>query len=256
MTRIFSSVRSVLTIATGTVLSAILLSSCLKNHNDGVSTPVAAIMAFNLAPDKSSVGFSLSGSSLSNSPIGYGSYTGNYLSIYPGERVVNTFDFYSQSVAYASTPENFAADKFYSLFFIGVNNNYKNIVVRDDVDSLSSASGKSFVRFVNAIPDSVNALAISLSSNGNPVSQNSAVFGFVSAFTEVNPGEITIAIKNSNNIDTSRSITVEAKKVYTILLTGIQESATTPVEIKYISNGTLSDVSANTNTANSDASVQ
>lgn len=240
MIRFISSVRKTAMLAAFAISFSVLLSSCIKNHSyDGVNIPVASLMAFNLSPDKSNIGFSLSGNSLTTSGLAYGNYTGNYLNIYPGERPVNAFD-YSSSAVYATSQGSFMAGKYYSLFFIGVNNKYRNILTEDSYDSLSNLTGKAYVRYINAIPDSVNSLSVTLGSSSTNI-QNTVSYGTVSPFTLVDSGNLSIAIKNSDGIDTSRTIAIDQKKVYTILLSGMKNSTTTPVSIKYILNGSLSE---------------
>ncbi|MES1221914.1 MAG: hypothetical protein ABUT20_40830, partial [Bacteroidota bacterium] len=58
-------------------------------------------------------------------------------------------------------------------------------------------------------------------------------------FKGVDPGNIDIAVKNNNGMDLSKTITVEQKKVYTILLVGVKDSTLTPLKINYITNGSL-----------------
>lgn len=233
-----------------------LLTSCFKDKNDKTpATPVAGLMAFNLAVDKA-VNFSLGGSLLNNNPLVYTAYTGSYLSIYPGQRSVDAFDSYTnRGSAIASVQGNFEADKYYSVFLVGADSSYKNILVADNIDSLSAASGKAFIRYINAVPDSATIPDVTVTANGSSIVNTPAAFATVSQFTAVAPGEINIAIKNSAGIDASRTITVEQKKVYTILFTGIPGSTTTPVEVKYITNGLLEDDAATSDTPGTSGSI-
>lgn len=72
-----------------------LFSSCKKTPDTGSQLPVAGLMAFNLVPDQASVGFTVSGQNLTNSPLLYTNYTGDYLRIYAGNRDIASFDFNS-----------------------------------------------------------------------------------------------------------------------------------------------------------------
>ncbi len=254
MIKLSSSIRSGAIAVAVILLSSIIFLSCKKDNNDNNNIPVAGLMAFNLSPDKSSVGFALSGSNLTNAPLAYTNYTGAYLGIYPGAREVQSYDFNSAGTI-ASAPGTFEADKYYSVFLLGAAGNYKNIVVNDNVDTLAGSSGQAFIRYVNAIPDSVSAPTVTITANGSNVINDPAPFTTVSNFVPVSAGSVSIAVKNSSNIDVSRTITVEEKKVYTVLLVGIPGSATTPAEIKFIGNGTLDDASRRTSSANRAASI-
>jgi hypothetical protein len=245
MKKIISVARAMVLTLSALTFTSLILTSCFKDkNNDTSNTPVAGLMAFNLAPG-SSVAFSLSGSVLNNNPLSYTAYTGGYLSIYPGQRSVEAFDSYSnRGSAIAAVDGNFEVDKYYSVFLVGADSSFKNILVADNIDSLSASSGKAFIRYVNAIPDSLTPPTVTVTAGGSNIVNAPALFAGVSEFVGVTPGEINITVKNSAGIDAGRTITVEQKKVYTILLTGIPGSSTTPVEIKYITNGLLDDEAA------------
>lgn len=225
-------------VAASVLSIAVLFSACKKNKGDVVQTPVSGLMAFNLAPDQPAVSVGLSGNLLGGAPLNYGSYTGTYLNIYSGNRQVSSYGASNNLLDSLTYP--FEQGKYYSLFVVGSNNNYKNVVVRDNYDSLTASSGKAYVRYVNAIaaPTSSN---VTISSGETNVVSNSASFGEVSAFTAVTPGSLTINVSNGSSAN--RTITVEQKKAYTILLMGQpnQTDSTKAMQIKFISNGTVTD---------------
>lgn len=219
--------------------SVVLFSSCLKNKDDNNTVPAAGLMAFNLAPNKPAIGFSLSGNSLTSTPLAYTNYTGNYLGVYTGSRTIVAFDANSSS-SLASVNATFDKDKYYSLFLVG-DTSYQNVVVSDNIDSLSGTSGMAYVRYINAIPDSSHPI-VTLTQGGSNIINENATFSTVSHFTPVTPGDVTIGVNNNSSIQASRNITLEQRKVYTALLIGIPGSTDTAkaVKIKYILNGTLS----------------
>ena len=219
---------------------ALLLSACKKSTDFDSNTPVSALMTFNLAPDKTAIGIAISGNVLTTTPLNYTSYTGIYQTIFPGSREVTAYDFGGGNT-FATVSQNFEATKYYSAFVLGANGTYSNLVVKDELDSLSATSGQAYVRFINAIPDSTKPL-VTLTANGTDLSNSNAGYATVSSFTAVNPGDVTIKVDNGTTISANRTITVEKGKVYTILLTGIPGS-TEPakiVQIKYITNGSVS----------------
>lgn len=220
---------------------SVLFTACLKDNDDVPEVPTAGLMAFNLVPDQPAVTIRLSNNILGNSALNYTNYTGSYYPIYTGTRTVEALD-YGAGRALTSSTYNFEQDKYYSLFVLGFNNSYRNVITVDNFDSLSS-SGSAYIRYINAIVDSVNASNVTISSNGNNVVNESAAFGAVSAFKAVNAGAVNVVAKNSQGVDVNRSITLDQKKVYTVLLTGVPGATddVKKVQIKYIANGTLTD---------------
>ena len=219
---------------------ALLFTACKKISPDYQPNPAAGIMAFNLATDKPAVGFSLSGSLLGNAPLGYSNYTGVYLPIYVGTREVRTFD-YTTGTTLALATGNFADSNYYSAFLLGANGSYRNVVVKDELASLTATAGKAWVRYVNAIADSATAPMITIGAGGdNPVSEN-APYAKVSNFVQVNAGPVNTAVNNGSNIAASRTITLEENKIYTILFSGLpnQTDSSKTVQVKFIQNGSI-----------------
>lgn len=241
MKRLMSYLHSYAKPVTGLMLVSLLFAAC-KKEKDIVNprTPVAGLMAFNLAPDQNAVAVSLAGNNLGNTALAYNSFTGAYLPVFTGSREVRSFDANTGNTL-AISPGNFADSAYYSVFVLGANGSYRNVVVKDELDSLTATAGKAWVRYINAIPDSVNAPTVTIASGGTNVINETAAYGNLSAFTMVNAGEVSTAVSNGEGIDASRNITLEEKKVYTVLLTGISGSAdsTRDVEVKFITNGTI-----------------
>jgi len=228
-------------IAISILATVFIFSSCKKSGDDINTNPSsAALMAFNLASDKGAIGFTIGGSRLNNSPLLYTNYTGYYQAVFPGTREVSALDFNS-GTPFATTSAVFDTNHYYSVFALGANGNYKNLIVTDELDSLSAATGKAFVRYINAIPDSSKPL-VTLTAAGTDIANSSTGYATISGFSGVNPGELTISINNGAAISATRTITVEKAKVYTILLIGVP-GATDPekqVQIKFITNGKIS----------------
>ncbi|MGN6439308.1 MAG: DUF4397 domain-containing protein [Agriterribacter sp.] len=240
----FFSTRRLLAVS-GVAALLLIFASCKKSDNNNPDVPVAGLMAFNLASDKPAIGFALSGNSLTNSPLTYPNYTGGYLGIYTGNRTVAAFDASSGSTI-TSLDYAFDKDKYYSLFFVGNGSAYKNVVVSDNIDSLSGSSGKAYIRYVNAIADSVSQPMVTIADNAGNIIEEAAGFSKVSHFAAATPGTVTINVNDNNAIQTNRTITLENKKVYTALLIGVPGSTDTAksVQIRYIENGTLSEDTA------------
>jgi hypothetical protein len=242
MNKVLSMLRRSLVPVLGLVATAVLFTACLKDKDNNTNIPASGLMAFNLAPDQESVAIALSGNWLTPQPLGFSNFTGVYRNIYTGEREVASYD-YPNNDPLAVSNQNFEDGKYYSLFVVGYSDHYRNVIVADNFDSLSASSGKAYVRYINAIADSVNASAVTIAKGGSNVISESAAFGHVGEFTAVDPGEISVAVKQGSAVDASRNITVEAKQVYTILLQGVpgETGDAKKVQIKFVNNGTLTD---------------
>lgn len=216
------------------------VSSCTKSLDNHDTAQTALMMAFNLAPDKPAAGFLLSGNSLTYNPLPFAGFTGAYVNIYSGTRPVVAYDF-STGTNIDTATRTFLPGRYYSMFLTGINGKYKNVLVQDDVDSLSGANGQAYIRYINAIPDSTYP-TVNITANGSSIVQQSAAFQSISGFVAAAPGQASISIGNkTQTINASRTITLEAKKVYTLLFIGApnQSDSTKAVQIRYISNGQL-----------------
>lgn len=224
------------------IVSIIFLFMSCKKSEDNVNTrfPSAGLMAFNLSPDKAAIGITLSGNNLTTVPLGYTSFTGAYLPVFTGSREVRSYDV-NTGASLATDNRVFQDSMYYSLFTLGANGNYRNLVVNDKLDSLSSTSGEAFVRYINAIPDSSKPI-VTITSNGTDLVNNSASFASVSGFSAVSPGNISISVNNGAGISANRTIMAETGKVYTILLVGVagDPDPAKGVQVKFIQNGTVS----------------
>ncbi len=239
MEKMFQTLRRNVYPIVGALLIALVFSACKKNDSNQ-RTPAAGLMAFNLAADKNAVAITLSGNNLTNLPLGYTSFTGSYLPVYIGSRQVKSFDV-NMGTPMATSTQTFADSVYYSLFIVGYNGSYKNVVVNDSLYSLMASPGQAFVRYINAIADSSATPLVTIASNGSNVVSMNAPFASVSAFTKISAGNIAIGVTNGDKINANRTIAVDEGKVYTILLVG-NPAATDSiknVQIKFIQNGTI-----------------
>lgn len=238
MKSIFSSTR--LSLAVAGIGIALFFSACNKfDDNDSNNTPVAGLMAFNLAPGKTAT-LTLGGNVITNSPLPFTNYTGGYLSIYPGNREFNAYD-YSNGDTIATSTFNFEPNKYYSAFVVGSTGTYRNVIVRDNFDSLAASSDKAYVRYINAINDG-SSPTVKISASGTDVFNQPAAFATVSDFKAVTPGSVDVVASNGSNINSSRTITLEGMKAYTVLLVGTPGATNADsVQVKFIANGTLTE---------------
>jgi hypothetical protein len=221
--------------------AAIVLVACRKSSFDNNSNQQAAgLMAFNLAPGKAAV-VKIGSNTLPGSPLAFNSYTGGYLPIYPGNRVVESID-YASGASLASVSGSFAVGKYYSVFLVGTGNSFQNVLSQDNFDSLSAGSGQSYIRYINAIPGSTSP-TVTINSNGTSVVSTAAPFAGLSGFIPVTPGALDISVNEGTTFHIARTISTEAKRVYTILLIPGATSSDT-AQIRFVLNGTLDNNSA------------
>lgn len=226
---------------------AVVFSSCLKDDNNNQPPiPSGGLMAFNLAPDADGIGIRLDGNNLVNQPLSYTNFTGGYLPIYTGERTARSFDYYTGAPIAAETKFSSVDSQYYSLFVVGTDSNYKNVIVTDNLDSIPFQSGKAFVRYINAVTDTTVQPEVTIRSGATDIVKEAAPFAQVSAFSTVDAGDISVSIKGGAGIDKSRTFSVEANKIYTVLLVGQPgvSDGSKAVDIKYIANGTVEETSS------------
>ena len=238
MKKILDPLRKNVLSITGLFMAALVFASCKKEKEENTRPPAAAVMAFNLVPDRPATIVTLDGNSLTNAPLAYTSYTGAYLQVFPGSRMVEAVDA-STGSPLANSSQVFEVNKYYSVFTLGSNGAYRNVIVEDELDSIPVTTGNAFVRFVNGLADSSSA-AVNITAGTNTIDENAA-YGHVSPFSGVAPGNLTVSVSNESNVNTRRTFTVEKDKVYTVLLVGMPGStdSTKAVQIKYITNGTV-----------------
>lgn len=218
-------------------------SSCLKNRDNTPSPQAAGLMAFNLSPDMPLVGISLSGNII-NAPLPYSGYTGGYVAVYPGNRITTSFG-WNNKTAIASDSFNYQVGKYYSLFITGLNGHYHNVIVNDGLDSLRTSGSKSYVRYINAVPDSGGATMIFTDGQNNTITNPEVAFDSVSSFMPVDTGNLNISLNTGNEM-VSREIPMKEGNAYTILLMGNPthavgnpggNSTMDSLQIRYIING-------------------
>ncbi|RYF37333.1 MAG: DUF4397 domain-containing protein [Chitinophagaceae bacterium] len=237
MKKVLFSFRKIAVITMGVALLSGFMVSC--NKKDAVSTPIpaAGVMVFNLAADQPAVGFALSGNVLSNVPLSYTSFNGFYQPVYTGTREIQAFGF--NDSLFAKSSFTFDDQGQYSVFLTGYNGKYQNVTVKDDIDSNATAD-KAYVRFINAIPDSVNVPKVTITAGGSTVSDGAAAFNTVVPFTAVAGGDVKIAVTGTG-VSAERTLQLVNGKVYTALLIGVPGATDElkKVQIRYIENGTL-----------------
>ena len=225
---------------TGIFLVALLFGSCKKKDVDNIRTPAAGLMAFNLIPNQGGIGVAIGSNSLTPQALYFNNFTGVYKAVYTGERSLESYSFGSGSTL-AKEPHTFKDSSYYTVFVMGANNVYSNVFVEDKLENIPSEDKmKTFVRFVNAVPDSSNS-KVTISAGGVDAFNSISAYKEVSQFKEIASGDVIVKMDNESTIDKSRTIKLEKGKVYTVLLTGMPESTNTDfeIDIKFIVNASL-----------------
>ncbi|HRE51983.1 MAG TPA: DUF4397 domain-containing protein [Flavitalea sp.] len=218
MKNMFLSLRRKAGISGVIMLTLALGIGCKKTPVEENTKPVAGLMSFNLAPDKSGVRISVSGDVINSQGLNYEQYSTIYQEVEPGHHIIESA---SGGAMMASAGFHFEEDNFYSLFVLGNQGTYSNIIVRDKYENLSDASGKTFLRYVNAIPDSSD-LTVTIAATGANISVPGIHYAHVSDFVSLNNGlDVVVRISNGNDVETEGIFNFVNGRVYTVVFTGI-----------------------------------
>lgn len=207
-----------------------LFISCSKEKT--VTPPgIAGLVVFNLAPDQQKLMVTIDGNYFTGVPLSYSKYSGKYNGVYEGSRSVIAFD-QSSNLDLAKNNFTFRDSAFYSLFFVGYNKNYLNLIVEDHLSSLPKSTGKSFVRYLYGIPDSLGA-HVSIADGTSSIFDEQSSFCHISEFKQTEPGTVQVSVKNnSGTIDATRHLSLDADGIYTIILQGTTQSLDTGLSVK------------------------
>ncbi len=219
---------------------ALLFGACKKTESNNTPVPAAGLMAFNLIPNSGGIGVAIGSNSITPQPLYFNNFTGTYKAVYTGNRSLESYSFGSGSTL-AKENHTFADSSYYSVFVMGANDVYSNVFVEDKLQSIPQVDKtKTFVRFVNAIPDSSSS-NVTISSGAENIFTGLSKYKEVSEFKEIPSGDVMVKLNNESTIDTSRTISLDKGKIYTVLLTGIPASTNNDfkIDIKFITNASF-----------------
>ncbi|WP_158989410.1 DUF4397 domain-containing protein [Mucilaginibacter sp. L196] len=146
------NLKSAATLACVIFLSAIGLTSCLKDNNHYVINPTALLMVIQASPDAPSESIFLKPNQVNQSAFNYGDHLG-YFNAYTGGRLVQLFG-YGSSTLIASDSIHLANNNAYSLFLANTYTKPDFVLLTDSL--ARPASGKATIRFVNVSAGSGN----------------------------------------------------------------------------------------------------
>jgi hypothetical protein len=210
-------------------LTAVLLSSCLKDDNHYAPVPVALISVTQASPDAPNLDVYLNNNQINFHPFKYG-HTIDYLQAYTGERKIT---FYRQG-----TQEIVASDTFrlndkniYSAFLANTINHPEVLLITDTLNK--PAPGNAGVRFINLSPD---APAADLAVAGGSILVSNKSFKTNSPFIAL-PGNVKYTFEvrqqgTSNVLATLPDVNINNGFLYTIWLRGLAAGTSDSTKLK------------------------
>ena len=178
----------------GLFLLTLFFAACKKDTAPGTQAPAAGLMAVNLIPEATPIGVAIGGNSITRQPLNFNNFTGGYQSVFTGSRTLESYDF-NTGQTIAETTDMFKDSTYYTVFVMGANETFSNVLVEDKFAGLSKSQDSAFVRFVNAIPDSSNS-TVSIKAGSENVFSELAKYQAVSDFKSVKSGDIEVAVNN------------------------------------------------------------
>jgi hypothetical protein len=210
--KIFKNLKSASVLACVFFLSAIGLTSCLKDNNHYVTTPTALLMVIQASPDAPEESLFLKPNQVNQSAFNYGDHLG-YFNAYTGNRLVQLFG-YGSSTLIASDSIHLANNNAYSLFLANTYTKPDFVLLTDTI--AQPAIGKATIRFVNVSAGSGN---VDLVANSTALITNEPYKG-ASGFTSVSGGsQYSFEVRTSGSatvLASLDSINIKNGGVYTI----------------------------------------
>lgn len=194
---------------------AFLTASCSKNDDEDIEVDAAALNVVNVSPGPLSINFFLDNQLVNGPALAFTQQTG-YLLAYTGQRKFDaTVGGTTQVVATQTL--NLEKDKYYTLFFAGLNTSPEIILTEDDLTD--PAAGKAKIRFINLSPD---ATALNLSVSGGATLFTNISYKTASGFISIDPATYNLRINTGETtMDEITSVQIEAGKVYTVWAYGL-----------------------------------
>lgn len=144
--------KKMLMLAMATGLPALMLTSCLKNHNNYVAPPSGLVTFIQASPDEPAATLFMNQNQVSSTPI-YFKQGIDYFRVYTGQRQINVFNYGTMSQI-ASDTLTVAANKAYSVFLVNTSANPQLFHLTDTLNKPSA--GNAGIRFIDLSPDAAN----------------------------------------------------------------------------------------------------
>ncbi|MHB8207975.1 DUF4397 domain-containing protein [Mucilaginibacter sp.] len=210
--KIFKKLKSASALTCVFFLSAIGLTSCLKDNNHYVTTPTALLMVIQASPDAPAESIFLKPNQVNQSAFNYGDHLG-YFNANTGNRLVQLFG-YGSTTLIASDSIHLANNNVYSLFLANTYTKPDFVLLTDTITP--PAIGKATIRFVNVSAGSGN---VDLVANSTALITNEPYKG-ASVFTSVSGGaQYSFEVRTSGSatvLASLNNINIKNGGVYTI----------------------------------------
>ncbi|MGV3687196.1 MAG: DUF4397 domain-containing protein [Daejeonella sp.] len=198
-------------------LSAVLLTSCLKDLSNDQPISTSALNVVNASPGPLTINFFLDNSLVNGPALGYGQES-SYILAKSGNRKFDAAQGGSFNSLLADTV-SLENDKYYSLFVTGENTALSTLLTQDDLSL--PASGKARLRFINLSPDGGT---FSLAIQNGQVLFTGQAYKTASAFSSIDPGAYMFQLRGSDGVvEHEASLDVVAGKIYTIWAGGLKD---------------------------------
>ncbi len=200
---------------------SVMLSSCLKSHNDNTPTPpVSLLTVIQASPDQPPLDFYLNSDKVNSGSISYGNDI-DYFRAYSGKRAA-IFKLASGTnliLDSITLKQNFA----YSLFLAGKASAPELVYLTDTL--VTPAAGSAGVRFINLSPDAP-AVDLAIKGGGAVWVGNKWFKGF-SSFANVSGNKYSLEVRKAGTTTVLASVdnvSILPGYIYTIWLHGLVAS--------------------------------
>jgi hypothetical protein len=196
----------------------LLLSSCLKDHNNYYVPPVALVTFIQASPDQPPLDFYLDNNKVNLFPINYGDNI-DYFRAHTGKRTANFYSRIAMSKILSDTI-HLNSNTTYSLFLANTTNHPEIVLL---IDSISKpAAGNATIRFINLSPD---APAVDLAVKGGAVLISNKSFKNYTSFLPIQ-GDMSYTFEvrqqgTNTVLATLDNVTLNSNFVYTIWFHGL-----------------------------------
>lgn len=216
------------------LISAFILSSCLKDNDNIGYYPQAAFTMVNAYSPSESIIYNADQNAIQSpmNPLVFKSYT--FANLFPGNRRIQTFS--SNNKTLVDTLYAFRDSTYYTSFVYGTYDTPKHIISTDKL--LTGLENKSGIRFLH-LANNIGAVNVYIGNNENPVFNNRLISENLNTtetiFTPHNSGKQKIVIKDEvTNTTIEREYDFAPGIHYTIILIGDKENANASLYIGII----------------------
>lgn len=202
----------------GSMVIMLFLTSCFDDDTE--PTPVAYVAIVHASPDAPDLDVVLDNQLLFDQPLEYTDYS-IYRQFFTGNRELE-FSPYNANNVLLDTMYNFEANKAYSVFVAGEEDNLSALIVEDEADE--PEEGNALVRLVHLSPDAP-AVDFIVGDEDTPLFSEQG-FKEITDFTEVAADTYELAITEAGGSDALVSVPdadLDEGDIYTVIVRGFAD---------------------------------